>query len=75
MRAWVSRTWADNRAVSATAGAALLAVLALAVSSGAFQASEAAAGLPPTLDVSTESFVPGEPEAPLDSDAPVPSAP
>jgi hypothetical protein len=36
--------------------------------------------LPPTLEVSTESFAPGEPETPLDSAAPpadsdAPSAP
>ena len=57
-------------AVTATGGAAVLAVLALAVSSGAFGASAAAAGLPPTLDVSRESFAPEDPQLPLESDAP-----
>ena len=62
IRAWLARTWSDNLAVTATGGAALLAILALAVSAGAFGAPQAAAGLPPTLEVSTESFAPGEPE-------------
>lgn len=70
IRGWLARTWSANLAVTAMGGAALLAVLALAVSAGAFGAPQAAAGLPPTLDASTESFVPGEPEAPTDSDAP-----
>jgi len=72
LRGWLARTWSANQAVTAMGGAALLAILALAVSAGAFGTSQAAAGLPPTLDVSTESFVPGEPgpEAPVDSDAP-----
>jgi hypothetical protein len=52
----------------------LLAILALAVSAGAFGASQAAAGLPPTVEVSTESFAPGEPEAPLESAAPPPDS-
>jgi hypothetical protein len=80
IRAWMTRTWSDNLTVTATAGAALLAILALAVSAGAFGGPQAAAGLPPTLEVSTESFAPGEPEAPLESGAPpgdsdAPSAP
>jgi formate hydrogenlyase subunit 3/multisubunit Na+/H+ antiporter MnhD subunit len=80
VRAWLARTWSDNVVVTATGGAVLLAILALAVSAGAFGASQAAAGLPPTLEVSTESFAPGEPEAPLESAAPpvdsdAPSAP
>jgi formate hydrogenlyase subunit 3/multisubunit Na+/H+ antiporter MnhD subunit len=80
IRAWMTRTWSDNLTVTATAGAGLLAILALAVSAGAFGGPQAAAGLPPTLEVSTESFAPGEPETPLDSAAPpadsdAPSAP
>jgi formate hydrogenlyase subunit 3/multisubunit Na+/H+ antiporter MnhD subunit len=82
LRAWVIRTWSENRIASATGGAALLALLALVVSAGAFGAAEAAAGLPPTLGVSGESFAPGEPppieseapigtEAPIGSDAPI----
>jgi hypothetical protein len=69
-RGWLARTWNDNLTVTATGGAALLAILALAVSSGAFGTAAAAAGLPPTIEVSTESFAPGQPEPPLDSDAP-----
>jgi NADH:ubiquinone oxidoreductase subunit 2 (subunit N) len=74
IRAWATRTWSDNVTVSATVGAALLAILAVAVSAGAFGVSPAAAGLPPTIEVSTESFSPGEPEAPLESAAPGESA-
>lgn len=70
LRGWLSRTWSDNLVVTATGGAALLAILALAVSSGAFGASTAAAGLPPTLDVSRESFSPEEAKPPIESDAP-----
>jgi hypothetical protein len=70
IRRWLRRTWSDNLTPTATAGAALLAILALAVSSGAFGASRAAAGLPPTLEVSTESFAPGVREVPVGSDAP-----
>jgi len=80
LRTWLARTWSDNLALTATGGAALLAILALAVSAGAFGAPQAAAGLPPTLEVSTESFAPTEPETPLESTAPpvdsdAPSAP
>ena len=70
LQSWLSRTWSDNVAVTATGGAALLAILALAVSFGAFGASSAAAGLPPTLDVSRESFAPENPQQPIGSDAP-----
>jgi hydrogenase-4 component F len=66
------RIWTENRLLTATGGAALLAVLALVVSAGAFGAAEAAAGLPPTLGASTESFAP-EPSGsaiPGESDAP-----
>ena len=70
VRRWLTRTWADNLTVTATGGAALLAVLALAVSAGGFGAPAAAAGLPPTIDISRESFAPEEPVPPLESDAP-----
>jgi NADH-quinone oxidoreductase subunit N len=71
LRGWLSRTWSDNLTVTATGGAALLAILALAVSSGAFGASTAAAGLPPSLDVSRESFSPEDAQPPpIESDAP-----
>jgi NADH:ubiquinone oxidoreductase subunit 2 (subunit N) len=66
---WLVRTWADNRLVTATGSAALLAVLALVVSAGAFGSPQAAAGLPPSMDTSVESFAPGE-SPPAESDAP-----
>jgi formate hydrogenlyase subunit 3/multisubunit Na+/H+ antiporter MnhD subunit len=72
LRAWLGKTWADNRLVSATGGAALLAVLALVVSAGAFGAADAAAGLPPVINV-TESFAPGQEGPPVASDTPVES--
>jgi NADH:ubiquinone oxidoreductase subunit 2 (subunit N) len=62
--------WRDNRVITATGGAALLAILALVVSAGAFGAPEAAAGLPPMTGVSSESFTPGEPSTPGASDVP-----
>jgi formate hydrogenlyase subunit 3/multisubunit Na+/H+ antiporter MnhD subunit len=71
LRGWLVRTWGANRLVTATGGAALLAILALVVSAGAFGSQQAAAGLPPTLVVSIESFAPGESVAPVESDAPV----
>jgi formate hydrogenlyase subunit 3/multisubunit Na+/H+ antiporter MnhD subunit len=61
VRGSLRRGWADNRLMAATGGAALLAVLALVVSAGAFGSPQAAAGLPPTVGTSVESFVPGEP--------------
>ena len=70
LRGWLARTWSDNVTATATGGAALLAVLALAVSAGAFGGPTAAAGLPPTTDVSRESFAPEDPALPLESDAP-----
>jgi NADH-quinone oxidoreductase subunit N len=81
VRSSLARIWSDNRLVSATGGAALLAVLALVVSAGAFGATEAAAGLPPSLHVSVESFAPGgsgaptESEVPLGSETPIESLP
>jgi NADH:ubiquinone oxidoreductase subunit 2 (subunit N) len=58
LRAWGARSWADNLAPAAATGAFLLALLAVAVSAGAFGVSEAAGGVPPTLDVVVESFAP-----------------
>jgi formate hydrogenlyase subunit 3/multisubunit Na+/H+ antiporter MnhD subunit len=85
VRASLARIWSDNRLVSATGGAALLAILALAVSAGAFGATQAAAGLPPSLQVSVESFAPGQPapgaseptesEVPIGSETPIESSP
>jgi len=73
LRGWLARTWTANRLVVATGGAALLAVLALVVSAGAFGAPGAAAGLPPTIELSVESFAPGEPVPPPESEAPAAS--
>jgi multicomponent Na+:H+ antiporter subunit D len=70
LRGWLVRTWSDNRGAGAVGGATLLAVLALAVSAGAFGMAGAAAGLPPSLDAVQEPFVPGEPQEPGDTDAP-----
>jgi len=70
VRVSLGRAWADNRNVTATAGAAVLAILALFVSAGAFGGPQAAAGLPPVVGESVESFGPGESEAPAASDAP-----
>ena len=70
VRVSLRRAWADNRNVTATAGAAVLAILALFVSAGAFGGPQAAAGLPPVVGESVESFGPGESEAPAASDAP-----
>jgi NADH:ubiquinone oxidoreductase subunit 2 (subunit N) len=71
IRGSLARIWSDNRLVSATGGAALLAILAFVVSAGAFGATEAAAGLPPSLQVSVESFAPGESGAPTESEVPI----
>jgi hypothetical protein len=73
LRAWMVRTWNDNRLVTATGGAAALAILALVVSAGAFGAPQAAAGLPPTIGTSTESFGPGEPVPGSDAPSAAPS--
>jgi len=55
--------------ILATGGATLLAVLALVVSAGAFGAPQAAAGLPPVVGESVESFTPGQSPEPGASDA------
>ena len=62
VRAWLRTTWDVNRAFSTAMVAALLGVLALATSAGAFGGPAAAAGLAPSLETSRE--VPG----PLASD-------
>jgi hypothetical protein len=74
LRASVRRAWMDNRLVTATAAAGLLAILALVVSAGAFGAPQAAAGLPPTIGESVESFSPPQPGEPGGSAAPGSSA-
>ena len=70
LRVSLWNAWADNRNVTATAGAAVLAILALFVSAGAFGGPQAAAGLPPVVGGSSESFTPGESGAPAESDTP-----
>jgi NADH:ubiquinone oxidoreductase subunit 2 (subunit N) len=70
LRGWLVRTWTENRVLAATGGAALLAVLALVVSAGAFGAPQAAAGLPPVIGESVESFAPGESPPPEATEAP-----
>jgi NADH:ubiquinone oxidoreductase subunit 2 (subunit N) len=62
--AWATRSWADNRAPATVGGALLLAVLAVAVSVGAFGGPAAASGVPPTLDAAVESFAPNDGAAP-----------
>jgi len=69
--AWSRRTWDANRALAATAVTIVTAVLALAMSAGAFGVIESAAGLPPTVQDVSESFEPGEP---VGSEAPGSSA-
>ena len=68
---WLTMTWSDNRAIVASGGAFVLAVLAIGVSAGLFGGPEASAGLPPTLEGAVESFEPlpgGEPEPTLEPD-------
>jgi formate hydrogenlyase subunit 3/multisubunit Na+/H+ antiporter MnhD subunit len=55
---WLRTTWDLNRAFSAAVIAALLGMLAVATSVGAFGGPAAAAGLPAILEGPTESFVP-----------------
>jgi NADH:ubiquinone oxidoreductase subunit 2 (subunit N) len=74
-RAWLVTTWTENRLLAATGGAALLALLALVVAAGAFGAPGAAAGLPPTIGTSVESFAPGESTPPEASEPPASSTP
>lgn len=81
VRASLRRAWSNNRLVAATGSAGLLAILALVVSAGAFGAPQAAAGLPPSIDESVESFTPPQPDEPGasaepgSSDAPSPEPP
>ena len=56
--AWARSTWDLNRAFSAGLIAALLGVLALATSVGAFGGADAAAAFPATLEGPPESFAP-----------------
>ena len=55
---WARSTWDLNRAFSAAMIAALLGVLALATSVGAFGEADAAAAIPATLEGPGESFAP-----------------
>jgi len=56
--AWLRSTWDLNRAFSAAVIAAMLGVLALATSVGAFGGPDAAAGTPAILEGPSESFAP-----------------
>ncbi len=72
-RRWLGATWDGNRAFSSATVAALLGLLALATSAGAFGGPSAAVGLPPGLTVSTEivtTIASGDLPLPLGSDAP-----
>ncbi len=76
-RSWMRTTWDVNRAFSAASVAALLGLLALATSVGAFGGPSAAAGLPPSVQIPGETFLPvasDEVPPPLDSAAPSASA-
>lgn len=61
--AWFRTTWDLNRAFSGAVIAALLGLLALATSAGAFGGPAAAAGLPAILEGPSESFAPPPPES------------
>lgn len=61
-RRWLRGTWNDNRAFTTAVTAALLGVLAVATSAGAFGGPAAAAGLPPGIST------PGEVVEPIGSD-------
>lgn len=56
--AWLRTTWGANRAVSTACVVLALSLLALGTAAGAFGGPMAAAGLPPSLEAPTESFVP-----------------
>jgi hypothetical protein len=62
--AWLGRTWRANLGSAASGGALVLAILALAVSAGAFGGPAAAAGLPPAEGPAVESFTPEGPTGP-----------
>jgi NADH:ubiquinone oxidoreductase subunit 5 (subunit L)/multisubunit Na+/H+ antiporter MnhA subunit len=73
LRRWLSNTWDLNRAFSTATIAALLGLLALATSAGAFGVVEAATGPPPVLPASAETAAPtgpGDLPLPLGSEAP-----
>ncbi|MEX2183895.1 MAG: proton-conducting transporter membrane subunit [Chloroflexota bacterium] len=67
LRRWGSMAWSDNRAFAATVSAVTVAVLAVAVSVGAFGAPAAAAGLPPIVRDVTEVFQPDGSDDPGES--------
>jgi len=71
-RRWVFNTWDLNRAFSTATIAALLGLLALATSAGAFGVGEAAAGPPPVVPASDESAasIASRDLPPLGSEAP-----
>lgn len=71
--AWARSTWDLNRAFSAAVIAALLGVLALATSVGAFGEADAAAAIPATIAGPTESFAPAPPSSGEPSFQPIPT--
>lgn len=58
IRAWGRRSWSANRTFAAATGSLVLALFAVVVSIGGLGVGEAAAGLPPRLEVQVESFAP-----------------
>ncbi|MEA2609437.1 MAG: NADH-quinone oxidoreductase subunit [Chloroflexota bacterium] len=72
--AWLKTTWQGNRAFSGAVIAAMLGVLALATSVGAFGGPAAAAGLPAIVEGPSETFAPtpsgGIGPAPVESGLP-----
>jgi formate hydrogenlyase subunit 3/multisubunit Na+/H+ antiporter MnhD subunit len=70
---WLRTTWDLNRAFSTAVIAALLGVLALATSVGAFGGPAAAAGLPATVEGPAESSAPPPPASGQPSFQPIPT--
>ncbi len=71
--AWLRTTWDLNRAFSGAVIAALLSLLALATSVGAFGGPAAAVGLPTILEGPSESFAPPPLESGEPSFQPIPT--
>jgi len=71
--AWLRTTWDLNRAFSAAVIAAMLGVLALATSVGAFGGPDAAAGIPAILEGPSPSYAPPPLESGPPSFEPIPT--
>lgn len=67
---WLRTTWLANQAFTTGSVAVLLGLLALATSAGAFGGPEAAAGLPPRLDVPSDVGAVDAAPGPAASEAP-----